>query len=592
MRKPNYDRFPEVAVTGFGDAVWSGYADLCAGIQSEVSTHKSSRVVVAVECYPGVMDRECLSALQHELNPALTVNASSANWDADVIRDMLKHDLTDDRVRGYLNNSWKMADFFDAEKVAGSKAEIAAISGGLVLVYGTGATLFCEPDVLVYADMARWEIQLRYRREEISNWCDDNFGEDFLRMYKRGFFVDWRVADRHKLTVFERIDFLLDTNEIGSPKMISGDAFRAGLKQTANQPFRIVPYFDAGPWGGQWMKEVCQLDPDMPNYAWCFDGVPEENSLLLNYGGTRIEVPSIDVVLFHPLELLGNMVHARFGREFPIRFDFLDTIQGGKLSLQVHPTTEYIQQHFGIPYTQDESYYMLAAEEDAVVYLGVKNGVDPDEMVAALERAQAGEEHFDAEQFVNVIPAKQHDHFLIPGGMVHCSGANGMVLEISATPYIFTFKLWDWGRLGMDGKPRPIHIDHGANVINYNFDTDMVMREAVNCLEAMGDGDGWREERTGLHEREFIESRRHWFTKSVPHDTNGVFHILNLVQGDEALVESPIGAFEPFVVHFAETFIIPAAVGEYTIRPVNDGEECATMKAYVRGGAEAEWNYV
>jgi hypothetical protein len=144
----------------------------------------------------------------------------------------------------------------------------------------------------------------------------------------------------------------------------------------------------------------------------------------------------------------------------------------------------------------------------------------------------------------------------------------------------------------MDGRPRPIHIDHGANVINYDFDTDMVMREAVNCIEPLGDGDGWREERTGLHEREFIESRRHWFTKSVPHDTNGVFHILNLVQGDEALVESPIGAFEPFVVHFAETFIIPAAVGEYTIKPVNDGEECATMKAYVRGAAEAEWNYV
>ena len=80
-------------------------------------------------------------------------------------------------------------------------------------------------------------------------------------------------------------------------------------------------------------------------------------------------------------------------------------------------------------------------------------------------------------------------------------------------------------------------------------------------------GDGWREERTGLHEREFIETRRHWFTKAVPHDTRGGVNVLNLVAGEEAVVESPAGAFEPFVVHYAETFIVPAAVGAYAIRP-------------------------
>ena len=60
--------------------------------------------------------------------------------------------------------------------------------------------------------------------------------------------------------------------------------------------------------------------------------------------------------------------------------------------------------------------------------------------------------------------------------------------------------------------------------------------------------------------------------------------MLNLVEGEEAIVESPNGAFEPFVVHYAETFIVPAAVGRYTIRPhgASVARELATMKASVR----------
>jgi mannose-6-phosphate isomerase class I len=112
------------------------------------------------------------------------------------------------------------------------------------------------------------------------------------------------------------------------------------------------------------MRRVCDLDDESPNYAWCFDCVPEENSLRFAFGNIVIEVPAIDLVFQHPRELLGDAVHARFGTEFPIRFDFLDTMEGGNLSLQIHPLTEYIQKQFGVPYTQDESYYLLDAAPD------------------------------------------------------------------------------------------------------------------------------------------------------------------------------------------------------------------------------------
>ena len=108
--------------------------------------------------------------------------------------------------------------------------------------------------------------------------------------------------------------------------------------------------------------------------------------------------------------------------------------------------------------------------------------------------------------------------------------------------------------------------------------------ELINRVEIIATGEGWSEERTGLHETEFIETRRHWFTKQVRHHTRGGVNVLNLVEGQEVIVESPEEAFEPFIVHFAETFIVPAAVGPYTIRPYGEskGKTCATLKAFVR----------
>ena len=185
---------------------------------------------------------------------------------------------------------------------------------------------------------------------------------------------------------------------------------------------------------------------------------------------------------------------------------------------------------------------------------------------------------------VGIYPAKKHDHFLIPAGTVHCSGRNSMVLEISATPYIFTFKLWDWGRMGLDGRPRPINIAHGANVIQWNRTESWVKEELINKVSVIGEGDSWREEKTGLHEWEFIETRRHWFTDKVLHKNESGVNVLNLIEGRSVIVESPIGQFSPFVVHYAETFIIPAAIKEYTIKPYGESEgmECGTIKAFVR----------
>jgi mannose-6-phosphate isomerase class I len=576
-----YDRFPCID-SGAAEECLSGWASIAAELKARIA----SGGLIAIECYPGVHLEEIQTALRHAMPDAGFLCTSSLFRPPHEIDAMLNPVLGDDPVFGQMN-SIEILDFFDPRRLADAQRQCTQRPGEQTVVIGAGASLVCpNPSILVYADLARWEIQMRQRRNEIGNLGAENLEEQPSLKYKRAFFVDWRSADRLKVRVFHRIDFLLDTNSPNHPKMISGETFRRSLKDAVKRPFRVVPFFDPGPWGGHWMERVCSLPDDgAPNHAWCFDCVPEENSLLLGFATERLEVPALDLVLAHPRELLGRHVYERFGAEFPIRFDFLDTVGGGNLSLQVHPLTSYIRKHFGMDYTQDESYYLLDAEPGSGVYLGLRDGIDRAEMLADLHRAQEGHIQFPADKYVNRFPAKKHDHFLIPAGTIHCSGKDSMVLEISATPYIFTFKLWDWGRLGLDGRPRPIHLDHGTANIQWDRTTDWVRRFLINRFEPLASGDGWREERTGLHELEFIETRRHWFTGTVPHDTEGTVNVLNLVEGNQVVVESPTGAFAPFPVHYAETFIVPASVGRYTIRPTgsNAGREHGTIQARVRG---------
>lgn len=587
-RRSTYDKVPFVSA-GTADECSVGWPRIVERLRGALARTARERCVVGVECYPGAFTDDIRLALAQGLEPALLYDAGCCLKPTSDIDRMLRPALGDDSVFGRMSG-FEIADFLDPDKLGAAQATVARADLGLVLVIGTGATLIApESDMLVYADMARWEIQMRQRRGEVGNLGADNLGEHPALKYKRAFFVDWRAADRLKKRILLSADFLLDTNDAGVPKLVSGEAFRRGLAEAMRRPFRVMPFFDPGPWGGEWMRRAFDLPDDAPNYAWCFDCVPEENSLLLGFGDVRVEVPSIDLVFQHPRELLGDRTHARFGTEFPIRFDLLDTIEGGNLSLQVHPLTEYIQDKFGMHYTQDESYYLLDAESDACVYLGLKDGADYSAMIADLRRAESEPGfRFPDEQYVNQFPAWKHDHFLIPAGTVHCSGRNSMVLEISATPYIFTFKLWDWGRQGLDGGRRPIHVDHGAANVRSDHTRAWVKENLINRVELVAEGPWWREERTGLHERAFIETRRHWFRGVVPHDTGGIarggVHVFNLVEGEEVVVESPTGAFDPFVVHYAETFIVPAAVGRYTIRPHGpaEGTECGTIKAFVR----------
>lgn len=565
----NYDKFPCIKVNA---KAYSGFFQIRDFIKNNTTD------TVVIDCYPEV-DSSLIRKNIEDLFDFVALSDECA-YSMQNLTDRMKSDLTDDRIFGVMTTR-ELIDFFDREKINQLKSKLDSVSGKKLII-GVGALLICDKGSIFHASIARWEIQQRFRKG-LPNWNCNNCDEDPLTKFKRGYFCEWRIADKHKVDFNDKIQYYIDANQADNPKLITKEDYQKALDKTVERPFRVVPYFDPGVWGGQWMKEVCNLDKSQNNFAWCFDCVPEENSMYYDFDGVRVEMPAIDLVLYRSIKLLGDRVQARFGNEFPIRFDFLDTMEGGNLSLQVHPTTEYIQRRFNMHYTQDESYYILDCKEDASVYLGLKENVNKDEFISDLQNAQQSGQ-MDVEKYVNKWHVKKHDHLLIPAGTIHCSGANSMVLEISSTPYIFTFKLWDWGRVGLDGKPRPINIKHGQRVIDFNRDTAWVKKNLIGQIEEISKSAGVCEQKTGLHKREFIETRRHFFSEPVLHKNDGSVCVLNLVEGEEAEVISPDGKFEPYTVHYAETFIVPDSAGDFIIQPTqkSKGTQLATIKAYVR----------
>lgn len=538
-----------------------------------VNELKQIKGTVIFEVYPGVDINKLNENIIKPLNANLVINIEDYSKSEEELDQILAYNLTDDRVFGIYSHH-KIKDFYHENQLEIVKKSLSEVDG-LKVVYGFGASQI-DGDVLVQVSITRWEIQLRFRAGA-TNFKKQNHHEDTLRKYKRGFFIEWRVADRIKESIYDKTNYIIDYNDLDNPTMIHFETYKEALIRLGNQPFRMVPYFDPGVWGGQWMKEVCNLDKTKENFAWSFDGVPEENSIKFLVGDGVFEIPAQDLVILNPYGFVGRRVVGRFGKHFPIRYDLLDTYDGGNLSLQVHPLAPYIQDNFGMVYTQDESYYILDTEEDGVVYLGFKNDVDQ----KAFEKDLIASEttgKFDAEKYVNTFKVNKHDHISIPSGTIHCSGRNTMVLEISACVYIFTFKLWDWGRLGLDGRPRPIHINHGLNNLIYERNYDYAKKHLINPFVEVSPNIT----RTGLDELHFLETLRYTFTDKILIEKDNTAHMANLVEGQACIIESVDGSFLPYQVNYAETFLIPAGVKEFYIKPLNKNETCMIVKSHVK----------
>lgn len=483
-------------------------------------------------------------------------------------------------------NPRPLRDFFVAEKLAA--LERHAVSGPRTILYGTGAALAARPGFLGYVDVPKNEIQYRSRAGSIPN-LGALQAADPKRMYKRFYFADWPPLRAHQAGLLARLDLIVDSQRPDTPALMSGDDLRGGLARAAHSWFRARPWFEPGPWGGQWMKQRFPgLSPDAPNLAWSFELISPENGLVFESGGRLLEV-AFDFLMAQERDAVLGDFAARFGGEFPIRFDYLDTFAGGNLSVQCHPRPEYAWRHFGERFTQDETYYVADCTPAARVFLGFQRGVEPKEFRHTLETSHREAKPVEVERFVQTHPSRKHRLFLIPNGTIHCSGRNNLVLEISATPYLFTFKMYDWMRLDLDGRPRPLNLDRAMANLFFDRQGERVGHEFIAQPHAIAGGAGWELVHLPTHAEHFYDVHRFDFSTAAEAQTAGSPHVLNVVEGPSVLLEIPGVPLQRFA--FAETFVVPAATGGYRLRS-DTGRQVRVVKAFLKPGARQTPDYL
>jgi mannose-6-phosphate isomerase class I len=562
-----YNIYPATKLAG--GKIFNGYASLAKWIIDQKT--------VVIDGFGGVLWNITKDALQAEIeNTGLKVNfVETAGYlkSTDKIEKLMQPFLgTSTSVWG-TKCTVELKDLYTLDKAASPDKNF-----DINILIGTGAALANWEAPIVYIDVPKNEIQFRMRAGVVSNLGTDKHIEP-AQMYKRFYFVDWVLCNAHKKAILHKIAVIADGQWATDINWMIGKDLIAGLNQIGESIIRVRPWFEPGAWGGQWIKErIPGLNKDAVNYAWSFELIVPENGLVFKSDDNMLEV-SFDFLMFNNSQQVLGKHASVFGDEFPIRFDFLDTFDGGNLSIQCHPHLKYIQDNFGETITQDETYYILDCKPDAQVYLGFQESINPDEFKTALVSSQQENKALNITDYVQSHTAKKHDLFLIPNGTIHSAGADNLVLEISATPYIFTFKMYDWLRLDLDGKPRPINIDHAFKNLVFDRKGEKVQNELISKPKVIDQGSDWKLIHIPTHVEHFYDVHRIDFEGKVAIDTNDNCHVMMLVEGESVLLETANGTSQVFA--YAETFVVPAAAKSYTLS--NLGQSTArVIKAFLK----------
>lgn len=239
--------------------------------------------------------------------------------------------------------------------------------------------------------------------------------------------------------------------------------------------------------------------------------------------------------------------------KFPLLIKLLDANRN--LSVQVHPDDAYALSHEGKELGKTEMWVILHAEEDAAIILGVKEHTSPEAFRRAIEAGRL-EEH------LHEIPVSTGDFVCVPSGSLHAILGGVLIAEIQQNSDV-TYRVYDWNRLGQDGKPRPLHVEQALDVIN--FDQVQPALPAPRALASGHDGlERWELCRNSYFAVERVEMAVG--ASYEGHCEGETLHIWGVIDGQLRVKGGGIGSVALDAVRFA---LLPASMGPYSLKAID-----------------------
>ena len=336
-------------------------------------------------------------------------------------------------------------------------------------------------------------------------------------------------------------------------------------------PLKFKPFLRTMVWGGNKIGRYKGLagEHDLIGESWEVSDVPGHESVVAN--GALRGRDLTDLVRQYKGRLVGEHVYARTGDEFPLLVKFIDAWRD--LSIQVHPDDAMALRRHGEPNGKTEMWYVVDAEPGACLYSGLSREITPEEY----ERRIADDTIIDVLARHEVHPG---DVFFLPAGRIHaiCSGC--FIAEIQQTSDI-TYRIYDYGRVGLDGKPRELHTELAKEAIDYKVYPDY--RTQYTPV---------KDEENELVSCKYFTTSLYDLDKKVTKDLSYIdsFLIVMCISGSGTLTDSePVfdeeGRRGPTKGHRTtlrqgETVLIPATSVGLTLTPAEGGMKVLT--SYIR----------
>lgn len=484
---------------------------------------------------------------------------------------------------------------FDEGKKNSFKEAVAQnrkAAGTVTIVYGYGCLdkEFRELyDVKGYLDVTPKESILRIRRGQFVNY-GDSVADKVNLTIRRCYYADFEMAVglRGELLREGVLDWYLPSDDPNGIQLLSRETMEDMLSAVSRYPFRCKPAYIEGVWGGTYVKKIRHLPDTMKNCAWVFDLIPMEVSLVVEAGENKVEFPYFTFLQKEGVAVMGEPCVKKFHGYFPIRFNYDDSWHSsGNMSIQCHSGAKWNIENYNEFGRQDESYYVVEAGQDAKTFIGFKDDADTDEFVEKIKKADTEHEPFDYMKYVSHEESKPGLQVMIPAGTIHSSGRNQLVLEIgSLTIGSYTYKLYDYLRKDLDGKPRPIHTWYGERNLAFERKTSWVRGNIVQKQRTVREGEGWREIILGESDLLYFTLRRFDFQTSIEDDTKGKFHVLSVVNGEHIRISSIDHPERSFEARYLDIVVVPANMGRYIVENLCPDEPVSVHKTMLKDGFE------